>query len=62
MVIEIDAGIWIESNDLSSVALRPSGEVIIIAGGVAFNVSRFSFEQMLQMLRDRDYADNQPAY
>ena len=62
MVIEIDQGVWIESDDLSSVSLQPTGGVVVVAGAVAYNVTRFSFEQMLQMLRDREYAATDLAY
>ena len=62
MTIEIDTGVWVETNSMTAVTLHPEGAVIAVIDGVSFTVTRFSFEQMLDLLKLRDAQQTELAF
>ena len=62
MVLEIDVGVHVETDEMSAVWQTPEGLVMTVVGGVQYAVTRFSFEQMLEMLRQREEQTTDLAY
>jgi hypothetical protein len=62
MVLEIDTGVWVETRDMSSVTLQPGGNVIVVVDGVPYESTRFSFENLLTMLQQREAQTVDVAY
>ncbi len=62
MVIEIDEGTFIETESMSAVNLSPTGQTSVVVDSVTYNVTRFSFEMLLQTLRQREAQTTELAY
>lgn len=62
MVIEIDSGVWIETQDMNAVMFPETGVVTVVVSGQVFTVTRFTFEQMLDLLRQREAQKTDLAY
>ena len=62
MVIEIDSGMWIETDDMSAVNFTPNGKTMVIVDSIAYEATRFSFEMLLSMMRHREEQTTDLAY
>ena len=62
MVIEIDSGTWVETQDMTSVQLSQDGDTFAVIGGMTYRATRFGFEELLRMLQQREAQTTDVAY
>lgn len=62
MVVEIDQGTWVNTDDMSAVQLSPTGQTFVIVDSMPYEATRFSFEMLLSMMRQRGAYETDQAY
>lgn len=62
MVIEIDTGTWIETQNMSSVQLSQDGDAFVVVDSMTYRSTRFGFEELLRMLQQREAQTTDVAY
>ncbi len=62
MVVEIDTGTWIETEEISAIQLSPDGKTFVIVDSMPYEATRFSFEMLLSMMRQREAQATDLAY
>jgi hypothetical protein len=61
MVIEIDTGTYVETDDMSAVTLSPEGRTMVIVDSIPYESTRFSFEMLLSIMRQHEQRGAQEA-
>ena len=62
MVLEVDDGVFVETEDISIVRRNPFGDIFGVAGGTEFRISKMSFETAISWMQNRGRMKSAAGY